>query len=77
VESEELALFSTKDLIDELLRRNTFLGVVVHSDQEQRTAGWQGDKVFNVRFNANLHQIEAQRLLGVVSEYMQFSDEGA
>ncbi len=64
----DLALYTTAELIEELLRRTTFLGVVVHAEQEQRVAGWQGDKTFQVRFNANLSPAQAGRLLNVVAD---------
>ena len=66
----DLAFFTTAELIDELMSRHTFLGVVVQSEQEHRTRQWQGEKQFKVHFNDNLSPSEAARLLGTVSEYM-------
>ncbi len=38
--SDELELYSTQELIDELMRRTTFQGIVVHSAEEaKRRAG--------------------------------------
>jgi len=67
----ELSIFTTQELIDELLRRSTFLGVVVHAEQEQRHAGWRGDKVFKVRFNDNLEAGQVGRLLEVVANHIE------
>ena len=66
----DLAFFTTSELIDELLSRHTFLGVVVSSEQEHRGQDWSGEKQFKVHFNDNLSPSEAARLLGTVSEYM-------
>lgn len=66
----ELAFFTAKELIDELLARKTFLGVVVHSEQELRGPDWGDERLFRVRFNANLDSVQASRLLDTVSEYM-------
>jgi hypothetical protein len=66
----DLALFTTSELIDELLRRKTFLGVVVHSEAELKARGWEGTRVFKVRHNENLSPTEAGRLLDVVAEHM-------
>jgi hypothetical protein len=69
----ELAFFTTAELIDELLSRHTFLGVVVHSAEHRRNNGlddraWHGDKQFKVHFNDNLSPPEAARLLAAVSD---------
>jgi len=67
---DELALFTSQELIDELMKRKTFLGIVVHSEQEAKTDDWPEERVFKVRFNANLDAERAGRLLAVVAEYM-------
>jgi hypothetical protein len=66
----ELAFCTTTELIEELVRRKTFLGVVVHAETEHRDHTWKGDKVFQVRFNANLDSGEACRLLEVVTAHL-------
>src|SRR5436190_1642321 len=35
-----LELYTTRELIEELMRRTTFLGVVVHSEEELRNGAW-------------------------------------
>ena len=65
-----LELCTTRELVDELLRRTTFLGVIVHAEEELKEA-WQGERMFKVRFNDNLNAGEACRLLGRVAEYME------
>jgi len=65
-----LELCTTGELVEELLRRRTFLGVVVHSEQELK-GPWQGERMFKVRFNDNLNADEACRLLGRVAEHME------
>ncbi len=66
----DLELYSTKELIDELLRRTTFQGVIVHSRDEAKTADWDEERVFNVCLNANLDVEKAGRLLGVISQHL-------
>ena len=70
MQPNDLELYSTKDLIDELLRRSTFQGVIVHSRDEAKTADWDDERVFNVCLNANLDIEKAGRLLGVVSHHL-------
>jgi hypothetical protein len=70
----ELELYSTQELIDELLRRATFQGVIVHAADEARQAEWEGERVFKVRFNANLGTEEAGRLLDVVGHHLIDAD---
>lgn len=66
----ELELFTTQDLIDELLRRTTFQGVVVHATGGAKNRHWDGERCFTVCHNANLDIEEAGRLLSVISEYI-------
>jgi hypothetical protein len=66
----ELELFPTQELIDELLRRTTFQGVVVYAVDGAKNRHWSGERVFAVRHNANLDIEEAGRLLDVVSQHI-------
>ena len=66
----DLELFSTEELIDELLRRTTFQGVIIHARGGAKSRHWSGERVFRVRFNANLQLEEASRLLDVVSQHI-------
>jgi hypothetical protein len=66
----DLELFATKDLINELLRRETFQGVIVHTLEEAKNHDWNGERLFVVRHNASLGTEEAGRLLDVVSQYI-------
>jgi hypothetical protein len=69
----ELAFFTTQELIRELMRRTTFLGVVVHSDDDLKDRDWSGERLFRVAFNSNLNVTEARRLLDSVAEYMNWN----
>lgn len=66
----DLELFSTQELIDELLRRTTFQGVIVHAPDGGKSPNWIGERIFSVRFNSNLGAEQASRLLDVVSQRM-------
>lgn len=76
MEASELSFFTTRQLIDELMRRQTFLGVVVHSEQEYRNQQWNGDRLFTVHFNDNLAPGEALRLLETVASRMECEGQG-
>jgi len=65
-----LEFFTTQELISELMRRKTFLGIVVHSTDELRGSTWAGEKVFQVHFNSNLDAEQAGRLLDVVAGHL-------
>jgi hypothetical protein len=65
----DLELFTTQELIGELMRRKTFLGVVVHSETDFR-GGWNEELLFRVHFNSNLTATETARLLDTVAEEM-------
>jgi hypothetical protein len=66
--TNELAFYSSTELVDELLRRQSFLGVIVHAVSETRGSDWKGNKDFQVRFNDNLDLDAVKRLLNVVAE---------
>jgi len=66
----QLELFATQDLINELLHRSTFQGVIVHAVNGAKHRHWAGERVFAVEHSANLDTEEAGRLLDVVSQYI-------
>jgi hypothetical protein len=68
--ASELELSTTQDLINELLRRTTFQGVIIHAVDGAKNRHWDGERLFAVRHNANLDTEEAGRLLDVVSQYI-------
>jgi hypothetical protein len=70
VDSTELAFFTNDELIAELMRRKTFLGVVVQSESDWKQDQWGEERTFRVHFNKNLVTEEASRLLGRVASYM-------
>jgi hypothetical protein len=68
--ARDLELYATPDLINELLRRTTFQGVIVHAIDGAKNRHWEGERLFAVRHNANLDTEEAGRLLDVVGHYI-------
>ncbi len=66
----ELELFSSEELINELMRRTTFQGVIVHARDGAKSRHWNGERVFRVRINENLNREETSRLLEVVSQHI-------
>jgi hypothetical protein len=72
--ADELDPFATQDLINELLRRTTFQGVIVHAVDGAKNRHWDGERLFAVHHNANLDTEEAGRLLDVVSQYIASRD---
>ncbi len=70
----DLELYGTEELIEELLRRSTFQGVIIHTADEAKQAEWEGERVFRVRLNANLAVEEAGRLLDVIGHRLIEAD---
>ena len=70
MEPSELALFTSDELIAELMRRKTFLGVVVQSETDWKHDQWGDERTFCVHFNDNLATEEASRLLNRVASYI-------
>src|SRR5947208_15761104 len=65
--SSELELHPTEELVAELVRRRTFLGVVVQSQEEYRGDDPDQERVYKVLFNANLDSGRVARLLETVA----------
>jgi hypothetical protein len=70
MQPSELELCTTVELVKELVRRKTFLGVVVHCEQELK-GEWVGERTFRVRFNENLSSAQAARLLEAITDYLE------
>lgn len=70
MQPSDLELYSTRELIDELMRRQTFLGVVIHSEQELKSGLWGDERMFKVHFNGNLDTTRAGRLMESVASYI-------
>ena len=66
----ELAFFTTQDIVNELMRRKTFLGVVIHAADECRGT-WTGEKTFKVHVNGNLSTEQAGRLLDTIADHIE------
>ena len=73
----DLELYSTQELIHELVRRQTFLGVIIQSEEECKDRNWGPERVFQVHYNSNLTALEASRLLDVVAEYIDLHHSDA
>lgn len=67
---DELELCETSLLIEELLRRSTFQGVIIHAETTPRAAHWAGERIFKLRFNDNFTAAQVGNLLGVVADYV-------
>lgn len=63
----ELELYSTEELVREILGRASFRGVVVHMCDDVGNRPEPDEMTFNVRFNRNFEADEIGRLLDVVS----------
>ena len=74
MDPDGLQLLSTTELVEELLRRTTFQGVIVHSLDEAKSRDWSGERIFRVRHNSNLDTEEVGRLLEVVSQHIARCD---
>jgi len=70
VDPSELSFVTNEELIAELMRRKTFLGVVVHSESDWKHGGGGDERMFRVHFNGNLATEEASRLLNRVASYI-------
>jgi hypothetical protein len=67
VQSTDLAFYTCDELIQELMRRKTFYGCIIHSADDHKHDGWD-ERTFRVHFNSNLDQVRAGRLLDAVAE---------
>ena len=65
----DLAFYTTQELIDELLRRKTFAGVVIRSEQEYRCNN-RGEKRIFKAYHKNLSAAEVGQLLDAVVQQL-------
>ena len=65
----DLSLVPAGDLIAELMRRTTFLGVVIQATQDYK-GKWPAEQDFRVHFNDNLDLDKTSGLLDAVSRYI-------
>jgi hypothetical protein len=70
MEPATLDFFTTNELIQELMRRKTFLGVIVQAEQELKSTDWAGTQVFKVHLNENMDSAQASRLFDAISDYI-------
>ena len=70
MQPSDLAFYTTQELIAELMGRQTFFGVVVHTAEEHRTEKWGDERMFKVHFNQNLNSTTASRLLDTVAGHI-------
>ncbi len=64
---DELAFFTSAQLIQELMQRTTFYGCIVHAAGDHRGEDWQ-ERLFHVHCGPALSTAEASRLLETISE---------
>lgn len=62
-EVNDLELFTTTELIEEIIRRKTFQGVIVHAEGDCKNQNWRGVRDFQVHWNDNLGRREAGDIL--------------
>ena len=70
MELNDLETYSTEELINELMGRVTFQGVLVYSAEEVKRVGWNGEKMFKVRYNSNLTKPQMVNLLEQISIHL-------
>jgi len=63
----DLSFVTSQELVDELMRRKTFLGVVIHAEGDVR-GPWVGERNFRVHFNGAMQPAEAGRLLATLAD---------
>jgi hypothetical protein len=66
----DLELLTTRELIDEIMRRRTFLGVIVQAKEELKQSPWNDERGFTVHFNGNLDSDGAVKLLEMVASHI-------
>lgn len=71
--TEGLEFYETKELIDEIIGRWTFQGVVIHATRECTNPKW-ADREFSIRSNSNLTKDELIMVMEQMIEILRTSD---
>jgi hypothetical protein len=69
-----LEFYTSAELVNELMKRKTFMGIIIHSKEEFKERTWQGDKAFHVHVTANLDAGETSLILGAVAGSFDLKD---
>lgn len=60
---ESLELYTTKEMIEEIINRTTFQGIMILSENDCKDPKWCGKKTFGVHWNNNLTNKEVVDIL--------------
>jgi len=71
VDQSELSFFTNQQLIEELLRRTTFVGAVLFSKDPIKNGDWGDERTMTIQFNDNLSPDEAIRLFEIAAERVE------
>ncbi len=66
-----LELATTKELVDELLTRSTFQGIVIHATDAYKGGEWGNEKDFLIHMNDNLSNEERVRVLETFADHLK------
>lgn len=58
-----LELYTTEEMVEEIINRTTFLGVVIQSEEDCKNKNWYGKKAFKIHWNNNLNNKEVADIL--------------
>lgn len=67
----ELALATNEELIDELVLRGTFVGMVIRCQDDLRGAPWDGEeRYFTISSNDNMSDKQRFKVLMTIAEHL-------
>jgi hypothetical protein len=66
--NNDLELYTTEELVKEILNRHTFQGVIIHAERDCKNRKWDGERYFKLHWNTNLEKTEIPNLLERVAD---------
>jgi hypothetical protein len=69
-EINDLEFYSIEELINEIIKRKTFQGIIIHTEGDCKENKWRGIKDFKVHWNNNLQKHEASQILENMSHVL-------
>lgn len=61
--TNDLELYSSQELIKEIMNRHTFQGIIIHTECDCKEQRWDGKRNFSLRWNDNLEREEVSAIL--------------
>jgi hypothetical protein len=72
---DELSLYTAEELIDELMGRSTFQGIVIRAEDSYKGGPWKGEQTYKASWTSNLGDARIEQVLEQVAQGVRRHNE--